>query len=547
MKKKAQSGDAGKGTRKVSGPDKGARLIPSRTWGQGARALWRSLSFRERTLIVMGIFVPALDQISRLGSLGVTMKAVGMGIREPLDLEARLLLGLFILGATLIAALIQMLSSRVKRDLKPQITRILRRAYGGMMAEAATLPPDQREDRVKSLLSEEKNFFNSATSGLIAAVDFFAAVFLVLILLGILTWFNWIVGVILLVAGVVSLIILKNKIKSVPQSENEDLQEAKKILNQKLASIAKARNPDKLIDEYVANEFDQLTIEEAEAKTKLQKKISYAMNFGSAILMAVVFLLVSAEGAFDANKVVWIVVFIFGLRMVVSFGKMAMVKWGAVLAEKNSMMTLARAALVEKTRREETEKGSGVSESENELQEEDEAQDNPVSTFRIVNYSFSGVNGVQIVSREPLVVEVTVESDNDIEGFYWSFAITRKPGSPFLMSKSSEDCGVKWDLPRGRSTFKMNTGPIWLAAGKYFGLVGTAEGGRLLALAGGRESPISLDVLPDEAAKCSPQKRVAPDVVLIDVEWDPEFHHEIPDAEKSDLLSSATMENTLRK
>lgn len=344
MKKKAQSSDDGKRTREKSLPAKSARIIPSRMWGQGALALWRSLSFRERTLIVMGIFVPALDQISRLGSLGVTMKAVGMGIREPLDPDMRLLLGLIILGATGITALIQIFSGRVKKGLKVQNTRLIRRIYGGIVAEAGKLPHGDCEEEVKHLINEERNFMNSAMSGVSALIEFFAAIFLVLILLGILTWFDWIVGVTLLVAGLVALVVLKHRIKSAPQKENEELTEARIRLTQKLESIAWRRDKtNEMIEDYVFNDFDQITMAEAEAKTKLQKKITTAMNFGSAVLVAGVFLLVSAEGAFDENKIVWMVVFIFGLRMVISFGKMAMVKWGSILVEKNSMMMLAKA------------------------------------------------------------------------------------------------------------------------------------------------------------------------------------------------------------
>jgi hypothetical protein len=213
--------------------------------------------------------------------------------------------------------------------------------------------------------------------------------------------------------------------------------------------------------------------------------------------------------------------------MVVSQGKVAMVKWGATRAEKKSIMLLARAALAPQLFREED-----VIEIAAEPLDDGDGGDSLDIPVRIVDFSFSGLDGSEIVSREPLAVEMTVESDEDIEGYFWSFAITLQPGPPYLMLKSSEDCGVKWSLPKGRSTFKMVTGPIWLPAGEYFGMVGRAEGGRLLALAGGADSPISLQVLPDEIAKRSPQTRVAHDVVLIDVEWKLEFDHEILEAER---------------
>lgn len=346
MKEKAQSGDTGNGTRKVSGSDKGARLIPSRTWGQGARALWRSLSFRERALMLMGVLVPALDQISRLASLGVTMKAVGMGIRQPLDLEERIWLALIILAATGVSALIAIFSTWVKKNLKILVTRIARRIYGRMMAATTELPLEERKAEVATLMDEERNFINSATSGVLDLIDFIAAISLVVVLLVILTWFNWIVGVIILVAGLVALLILKFKIKSSPRKENEDSPDARKKLTQQLESIAGSRkNTESIIEDYANNEFDRITFAELEAKTRLQKKISSMMGFGSAILMAFVFFLVSAKGAFDEEKVVWMVVFIFGLRMVVAHGKSAMVDWGSILGEKETLMALAKAAI----------------------------------------------------------------------------------------------------------------------------------------------------------------------------------------------------------
>lgn len=522
MKKKAKSGDAGKGTRKVSGPDKGARIIPSRTWGQGARALWRSLSFRERSLMLMGVLVPALDQISRLASLGVTMKAVGMGIREPLDFEMRLWLGLIILAATGIAVFIQMFSSRVKKLMKAQITRMVRGVYGGMVAEAAKLPSEESGAEVKALLEDERNFTNSATSGISAILEFFASIFLVLVLLVILTWFNWVVGAIILGAGFVALIVLKFRVQSTPTKEIDNLVEARKLLTKQLETIAGSRkNPRGLIEGYADNEFDRLTFAGVEAKSSLARKISSIMNFGSAILMAIVFFLVSAEGAFDENKVVWMVVFIFGLRMVVSHGKTAMVKWGGILGEKKTLMSVARASL-----------NSSLNQNYGHFDDDSDEDQNvgPVLKEgpgpRIVDYSFSGLDGGELISREPLVVEMAVETEEEIEGFYWSFAITRLDGPPYLISKTSEDCGVNWNLPGGRSRFRMVTGPIWLPPGDYSIMVGIAQGNRLLDLVGSETSRLTISVLPNESAKLSVQKRIAADVVAVDVEWQLEFRHE---------------------
>jgi hypothetical protein len=504
------------------------RLVPSGVWVNGIRALWAELKFRERGIIILGIFLPILDHVSRLGSLGITMKAVSRAVRHPLDIDARLWLSLVIFCAFGAAALIQISSSRARRGLKLQLTKIVRKAHGRMMATAVNLPLEDRDAHVNGLLKGEKDFVNSATSGLLALVEFLTSFQVVALLLAVLIWFSPAVGAILMVCGLSALLILRRRIRNPAVKETDKIGDAREAMLADFEAISKnSGERTVLIEQYVNNQFDKLVSEEARLKSQTQSRISTTMNVIAAILMALVFFLISAKGAIDEQKVVWIVIFVLGLRMVVSQGKVAMVKWGATLAEKKSIMLLARAALAPQLFREED-----VIEIAAEPLDDGDGGDSLDIPVRIVDFSFSGLDGSEVVSREPLAVEMTVESDEDIEGFFWSFAITLQPGPPYLMLKSSEDCGVKWSLPKGRSTFKMVTGPIWLPAGEYFGMVGRAEGGRLLALAGGADSPISLQVLPDEIAKRSPQTRVAHDVVLIDVEWKLEFDHEILEAER---------------
>ena len=268
--------------------------MPSSLWLQGGKAIWRSLAFRQRGLILLGIMVPALDQISRLGSLGITMKAISRGVRQPLDLDSRLWLGLLILGASGLSALIAMFSNRVKKNLKTSVTRIARKIHGRMMAATSILPLEKREAEIANLVNEEKSFMNSATSGVIDLIDFVAAVLLVIVLVAVLTWFNWIVGLIILSAGLIALLVLRFKVKLSPKKEIGGMVEARRKLTHQLKGIAEGRsNLSERIEDYSDNEFDKLTLAEQEAKTSLQKKISSAMGIFSAFLMAVVFILVS--------------------------------------------------------------------------------------------------------------------------------------------------------------------------------------------------------------------------------------------------------------
>lgn len=464
----------------------------------------------------MGILAPAMDQVSRLASLGVTMKAVGRGIRQPLDLDARLWLALLILGAFGVTGLIQIFSKWVKQNSKIQVMRILRRLHGRIVAEAAELPLDEREKEVADRVGEERNFMTSGTSGVAATLDFASEIFIVVVLLIVVTWFNWIVGAIVLAAGLIALVTLKLRIKTSGPKENENLVETRKTMIQQLESIAsERRNPEALISAYADNDFDKQTLADQEQKTSLQRRISSAMNFGSAFLMALVFFLVSEKGAFDEHKVVWMVVFIFGLRMVVAQGKSAMVSWGEILAAKNTLMVLARASLLPPLG---PIAGGG----------DDGETDATAKTGagpRIVDYVFSGLDRPEIVSREPLVLEVTVESEIEVKGFYWSFSILPINSSLYIASKTSEDSGITWDLPAGRSRFRVVSGPLWLPAGEYSVMVGIAEGKRLLDIVGYNDPDVSIRVLPDEMAKRSVQTRVATDVALLDVQWDLDFSH----------------------
>lgn len=492
------------------------KIIPSRVWWEAAWTFWRGLAFKEKALIVMGVFVPALDQIARLASIGVTMKAISSGVRQHPDVETRLWLGFLILAASAISGLIVVVSNRVTRNLKGLVTRLVRRIYGRIMAATAGIPIHERESQIASLVARERDFVKTATSGLLDFIDFVAAVSIVVVLLLALAWFNWIVGSILFVSGLVALLILKFRIRTTTPRESPDAQDARKKMIEQFERIAGGgENTQLAIDRYADNDFDRITLSELETKTRLQKKITAVMGSGSAILMAVVFFLVSAEGAFDERKMVWLVVFVFGLRMVVTHGKHAMVSWGAVLGEKENLMAMAKAIVTPLPGMGGDGGAAGA--------DDQTSEDTTASPPRIVAYSLHGLNGTEITSREPLAVEITVESDREIEEFNWSFAISRMETNSFLITKASVDSGISWKLPKGRSRFRMESGPVWLPAGSYSAWIGIASGSRTLHLLGSNADPVPLVVLPDEVAKRSVQTRVAKDAVLFDVAWERDF------------------------
>lgn len=506
-------------------------IIPSRIWAEGVHAIWSSLSLRERGLLLLGATAPMINQISGLASFWVIIQAINYGIRKPLELEIRLWLGLVILVASLVSICTQILSDRVTKTLKAQNMRMIRRMYGTIMAEASKLTCDKRKQWVKQVIDEEKTFVSSSATGVSAAIEFLAAIFLVVGLLGILAWFDWIVGAILLVSGLVTLMILRHKIKTQNNEdeegndgESDKIVKARQSISQKLEFIgSRRRNLVELIEDYANNELDQLAMDEADSKMRIQKKISSAMNYGSAIIMVVVFLLVSTKGAFDANKIVWMVVFIIGLRMVVLHGKTAMVKWGVILSKKTTLMRLMKAGIAWQTPREEV--SDVEAEDDDDADVEMRVEDDSRGIARIVDYSFRGVNGAEVVSRKPLIVEMCVEAREAIEGVSWSFAISNMDGTSFLITKTTADHGIIWDIPKGKSWFRVVTGPVWLPAGTFSGWIGIAKGNQTLDLIGSQAEPKLLHVLPDETVKRMVPIREIRDVVAMDVEWDQEFRN----------------------
>lgn len=146
------------------------------------------------------------------------------------------------------------------------------------------------------------------------------------------------------------------------------------------------------------------------------------------------------------------------------------------------------------------------------------------SGVRIAEYSFSGIEGEEILSGKPVKIEITVESEREIEGLFWSFSVWTQDGAQILVSKISSDSGLTWTLPKGRTVFRAVTGPLWLPPKRYSVRLGLAVGNRMLDLVGFERERIWIKVQSEEVSKSSIRTTVANDMVVMEVNWDPEFH-----------------------
>jgi len=255
-------------------------------------------------MIVTGLILPALDQIARLGSLGITMKALSHAVMQSMALDLRVWLSLMIFAAFMVAALIQFCSGRVKRGLKIEFTGIARRAYGMIMADCAKLPPGEKGEKVRKLLREETDFIRSATSGLSAMFELLSSTLIIAVLLGILLWFSPVVGGILFFSGLTAFLILRMRVRRPAENSEMPLVAARAQVRKELAAIAVAGDDKNvLIEKYADNEFDKIQSRDHESGEVTPTRIAATTNAATAVIMALVFFLISAEGAIDESQI----------------------------------------------------------------------------------------------------------------------------------------------------------------------------------------------------------------------------------------------------
>lgn len=162
---------------------------------------------------------------------------------------------------------------------------------------------------------------------------------------------------------------------------------------------------------------------------------------------------------------------------------------------------------------------------------------NPESPASILDFSFKGVNGPEIVSGEPVLIEMKVAAKQEVEDCFWSFSIWTHDGATAVVSKISIDAGYSWKLKKGVTTFRAKTGPIWLPPRRYSVRVGLAASGVLLDLVGFDRERILITLVSRDKSKEAIRTTVQNELVLMDVKWEPDFDFESKD---DDFLQNVT-------
>ncbi len=320
-------------------------VLPSRIWWRGARALWRGLKKGEKATLLLGMLLPVMEKLAKLGSLGMAMKAVGHSVRGALSQQVRIELCLAILLAFGLASLIQLLAEKVRMRLRRLILQTTERCQASLFAAASDDFQGLQRKAARKRKKRERTFLKSGCVGIQSLVDFFSAALIVMILLCVVVWFNLTVGVIMMVSGAMALFVLRSRTrgrKEMPEEGDETREQSRWEGVERSADAGD--DPESAADDSeVPISLDKL--DELERKSNREGKIAISANLGIAALMAASFYLVSEQGAIDEKKAVWIFVFILGLRLAMIQGKAAISKWGRALSEKRGLLMVARGAL----------------------------------------------------------------------------------------------------------------------------------------------------------------------------------------------------------
>lgn len=322
-----------------------ASVLPSRIWWTGACALWFGLRKREKALVLLGVILPAMEQLAKLGSLGVAMKAVSHGVRGALSHQVRIELCVAILVAFSVAAAIQFLAAKAKMRLRRLILLTARKCQTANLVEREDASLGQDGKHLRKALRKEQRLVMSACVGIQSLIDFSSAALIVAILLVVVIWFNLAVGAIMLASGAIALFVLRARTRQRKGGAERRSGKKQQSRREIAAEATDAEEDFESIENDMGKSGFNADSDELDCRSSRESKIAISSNIGIAVLMAASFYLVSEQGAIDEKKAVWIFVFVLGLRLVAAQGKAAISKWGRALSEKKGLLMVAKGAL----------------------------------------------------------------------------------------------------------------------------------------------------------------------------------------------------------
>ncbi|MEM9016039.1 MAG: hypothetical protein AAGC68_03430 [Verrucomicrobiota bacterium] len=323
------------------------RVVPSTIWIKGARALWNQFTGKEKSIFLFGLLLPTLDQLARLGSLGLAMRLMSHAVTTPLEQSTRIQLCFLIFGAFAIAAVIQTANAKLRIKLKNLIDETVKRVQEVRLSETLEKAKEDPVGSVSIFLKKNKAFTRAASSGMLSLIEFAACSFMVVVLLGVVLWFDVAIGTVTITAGAVALIVLRsNSRRKKKQNEPEEEDEKVEVGYQaRIMEKLRAQEPkEEAIDIYSRCAIDPRKLAEKEKRNGDERRVTTAVNMGTAVLMGIALYLVSRADAIDPSKMIWVIVFVLALRLAVAQGRKAISSWGRALGEKNALMEVAKIA-----------------------------------------------------------------------------------------------------------------------------------------------------------------------------------------------------------
>jgi len=317
-------------------------LLPSGLWGDFICRLAKKLGFRDRLILLLGLTLPAVNKGTNIGSFGVAIKAIMMGVQGDLTRTEEYVVGGIVFAAFVFAALIRFAAGRVEVAIDRIALQLVRGIAADQLVAMRTVPPESREEALGAFQRAETKFIRNGSNLLRNLITFVSLVLVLLILLAVIVWVSPLVAGIF-IAGVVAILLFMRKRIRGPVATNPKVERnAAKELSRVGRRVALAEGGvDQLKERYIRNSADSLANHREKCKKGRSGKISVLSGIGSAFAMAALFFLAS-DGALSEHDPAVIIVLILALRVSVGNGRTAMEKWSRLLSDRERLGELRK-------------------------------------------------------------------------------------------------------------------------------------------------------------------------------------------------------------
>jgi hypothetical protein len=303
------------------------RPLPSKAWLHGGLSILKNLNFSEWLILAGRVFLPVLDKISKIVSIGVAIKIVVYGVKTTPDDQTRFLLGGAIFMAFGIAGMIQVSAEAVREKMETLIGSLVERLYQGPDSSSGEFDAERRKESFQNQKRVGK--------GLSAAIGFTSSLALIAILIVLVGWFEPMIGFAVLVLGT----LLVNGLRLHRQKTQKKRVSNRRVARDNEGGASASREEESADEEQVIVPFSKGARRRSGKRTR-RIRIGMISNFSAALVMAASFLLLSRAHALDDGKIAWIIVFCLGMRLLMAEGAVAIRWWLEMLDQKKVLMEL---------------------------------------------------------------------------------------------------------------------------------------------------------------------------------------------------------------